>query len=101
MRRREFIAGLVAVAAPGAVQAQRRALPTIGVLHSANPTTFAHVVAGFRRGLKETGYVEDENLAIEFRWGDGQYDRLPGLAGQMGFPPGGGRVGGGGLAPGG
>ena len=87
MRRREFIAGLVAVAAPGAVQAQRRALPTIGFLHSANPTTFAHVVAGFRRGLKETGYVEDENLAIELRWADGQYDRLPGLAAELVLRP--------------
>src|ERR1700738_5524351 len=97
MRRREFIAGLVAVAAPGAVQAQRRALPTIGFLHSANPPPFAHVVAGFRRGLKETGYVEDENLAIELRWADGQYDRLPGLAAAPGFWAGG-VVGGGGGA---
>jgi ABC-type uncharacterized transport system substrate-binding protein len=82
MRRREFIALLGGAAAswPVATHAQQPAMPVIGFLHSASPAAFGRLVAAFREGLKETGYVEGENIAIEQRWAEGHYDRLPALA---------------------
>jgi putative tryptophan/tyrosine transport system substrate-binding protein len=82
MRRREFIAGFLGTAVwPFVARAQQTAMPVIGVLHSASPDGFfAQYVAEFRRGLAEAAYVEGRNVAIEYRFAEGQYDRLPALA---------------------
>jgi len=82
MRRRAFIAFLCAVA-PALGRAEDAAMPIIGFLNSATPAAYAARVAAFRRGLREVGYVEGQNVAIEYRWAEGQYDRLPELASDL------------------
>ena len=79
LRRREFIkalAGSVAATLPIAAPAQQSTLPVIGFLNSGSPDAYRHLVVGFQQGLKETGYVEGQNVVIEYRWANGQYDRL-------------------------
>jgi putative tryptophan/tyrosine transport system substrate-binding protein len=81
MRRRDLVLLLGGVAAiPRALRAQQKAMPVIGFLSSASPGLSAPLVAAFREGLSETGYVEGQNLAIEYRWAEFRYDRLPALA---------------------
>jgi putative tryptophan/tyrosine transport system substrate-binding protein len=82
MRRREFIAGLGAAAWPLAASAQQP-LPVVGFLNAASPDLFAHIVRAFHLGLNEVGFVEGQNVAIDYRWAENQYDRLPTLAAEL------------------
>ncbi len=72
-----------AMTAPRALRAQQKAVPVIGVLGSGSPGPLAQFVAAFHQGLSETGYVEGQNLTVEYRWAEGRYDRLPELAADL------------------
>jgi putative tryptophan/tyrosine transport system substrate-binding protein len=82
MRRRDFIKGFVgsATAWPLVARAQQRAIPVVGFLNSGSAAAFAPFVSEFLEGLKEDGFIDGHNVTIEYRWADGQNDRLPTLA---------------------
>src|SRR5215510_740007 len=82
LKRREFITllGGAAITRPLAAHAQQAAMPVIGYLNSTSPNSYARYTDAFLEGLKSTGYVEGESVAMIFRWAEGQNDRLPALA---------------------
>src|SRR3954449_11534426 len=85
MKRREFMAMLGGAAAvlPIGARAQQAAMPVVGFLNGGSPGAFEHFVIAFRQGLGEAGYVEHRNVGIDYRWAEGQVDRLPALAREL------------------
>jgi putative ABC transport system substrate-binding protein len=85
VRRRELIVfiGGAAAAWPFATRGQQAAIPVIGFLHYGSPEAYAHIASALRQGLRESGFIEGQNVAVEYRWADGQYERLPALAGEL------------------
>src|SRR4249920_3762521 len=85
MRRREFLGvlGGAAVAWPAAAWAQQTAMPVVGYLGSETPERFATRLSAFRQGLSATGFDEGRNVAVEYRWGNGQIDQFPALAADL------------------
>ena len=80
MKRREFMTLLGGAAAwPLAARAQQAAMPVVGYLSSRSPDDTAHLLAGFRQGFRDGGFIERQNVTIEYRWALGRYDRLPAM----------------------
>src|SRR4051794_25036088 len=86
MRRRDLpllLGAAMTTAWPLAAGAQQKPMPVIGLISSSSPGPYAPLVAAFREALSETGFIEGETVAIEYRWADGKYDRLPELAADL------------------
>jgi len=88
MKRRDFMiragsTGTASMLAAARVSAQQPALPVIGFLSGVSPTPFAHLVAAFHEGLRETGFIEGRNVSVEYRWAEGRFERLPALAEEL------------------
>jgi len=85
MRRREFVTllGSAAVTWPALARAQQSTIPTVGFLSTRSPDESAHQLAAFHRGLAENGYVENQNVTVEYRWAMGQYDQMAPLAAEL------------------
>ena len=85
LRRRQFITllGSAAVTWPLAAQTQQPAMPVVGFIHIMSAENVPHILASFRQGLREAGFVEGQNVRVEYRWAEGNYDRLPDLAADL------------------
>src|SRR5262249_55204832 len=84
VRRREFmLLSAAAITWPAIVRAQQTTLPVVGFINGASAKPYAPNVNGFLQGLKETGYIEGQNVTVEYRWAEGQYDRLPEMAADL------------------
>src|SRR5262245_26888117 len=85
MKRREFITllGGAAAAWPLAARGQQSSVPTVGILYGGTSDDFSYLLPSFRRGLRESGYIESRNIAIDYRWAENRYDRVPTLAEEL------------------
>ncbi|MGA7597257.1 MAG: ABC transporter substrate-binding protein, partial [Pseudolabrys sp.] len=84
MKRREFIALLGVISTSSlAARAQQSSMPVIGVLHGVSAAQWTHRMIGFHRGLGEAGFADGRNVAIEYRWAEGKFDRLPAMAADL------------------
>src|SRR5229473_3997992 len=83
MRRRDFLGVLITMAVPLVARAQQVAKPVIGFLNGTSPEGYRRFLSAFHSGLNETGYVQDRNIEVEYRWAEGHYERLPALAADL------------------